>query len=91
MSTTVCSKLVKQRLLLAVENGRQQLEALAIALPDSLADLARAEELIRQEVLKIGRGLLQGWSEAADRQASTPECEHCRKRCATKVTCGTSW
>jgi hypothetical protein len=79
MSTTISSGLVKQRLQLAVENGRRQLEALAEALPECLAELACAEEMIRQEVLKIGRDLLQHWSESADCQTPTPECEHCQE------------
>jgi len=79
MSTTTSSGLVKQQLLLAVEVSRQQLAALAESLPDSLDGLADAEQLVRQGVLEVGRSLLQAWSESADCQTATPECEQCQE------------
>jgi hypothetical protein len=79
MSTSVSSQLVKQRLCLALDRCRQQLETLAESLPESLVDLASAEEAIRGGMLRIGGELLQSWSEVADRRASPPECAHCQE------------
>jgi Transposase len=80
MSTSVSSQVVKQRLSLALEQCRQQLETLAESLPESLVDLASAEESIRRGMLRIGGELLQSWSEVADCRTSPPQCAHCQER-----------
>ena len=79
MSTTSAADLVKQRLLSKLERCHHHLRQLAESLPQTLAELADAEQLVRQGVLEIGRELLQGWSEAANAQVDTPECEDCQE------------
>jgi len=48
-------------------------------LPDTLVELAQAEQCVRVGMLEIGRELLQSWSAVADPQVATPECEHCQE------------
>lgn len=79
MSTTTAAGLVKQRLLSRVEQCCEQLQRLAESLPETLAELAAAEELVRKGVLEVGRQLLQGWGEVADARVDTPECGHCQE------------
>jgi hypothetical protein len=79
MSTTVCSATVKQRLGETLEQAQQCLATLMESLPGSLDELARVEELLREGVLRIGRDLLQGWSEAANPQVATPACSECQE------------
>ena len=79
MSTTTAAGLVKQRLLSRVEQCCEQLQRLAESLPETLAELAAAEELVRKGVLEVGRQLLQGWGEVADAGVDTPECGHCQE------------
>jgi len=77
MSTTASVNRVKQLLLDRVERCCEQLRQLAEVLPETLVELAAAEQLVRQGVLEIGRELLQGWSEAADARVATPDCQDC--------------
>ena len=77
MSTTAAVDRVKQELLERVERCCGRLRQLAASLPETLAELAAAEQLVRSGMLEIGRELLQGWSDAADGRVETPECEAC--------------
>jgi hypothetical protein len=79
MSTTGSAAIVKEALMEKLERCRQQLEDLVVSLPESLDDLAIAEQLVRQGILEIGRELLQGWSEAADARVEAPQCEACQE------------
>lgn len=79
MSTTTATDLVKQRLWDKVERCCQQLHQLAEGLPETLLELADAEQLVRKGMLEIGKDLLQGWSEIADAHVDTPECEACQE------------
>lgn len=79
MSTTLCSATVKQCLGKTLEQAQQCLATLVNALPGSLDELARAEELLREGMLRIGRDLLQGWSEAANPRAAMPDCSECQE------------
>lgn len=72
MSTVALQEFVKQALL-------EKLEALAASLPQSLEDLAAAEQIVRAGVLTLGRELLQQWSAVATAQASAPECTACEE------------
>jgi len=80
MNTTSAASLVKQSLLAAIERHQAELRELMGSLPDSLDDLAQVEETIRRGVLKLGRDLLQSWSEAADARTEPPECQECQER-----------
>ena len=79
MSTTTADSFVKQCLVLKLDRLAEQLRGLAESLPDDLDDLAAAEQQIREGVLEIGRQLLQSWSDVADAQAATPECDACEE------------
>jgi len=79
MSTTTADSFVKQSLVLKLDRLAEQLRGLAESLPDDLDDLAAAEQQIREGVLEIGRQLLQSWSDVADAQAATPECDACEE------------
>ena len=72
MSTVALQEFVKQALL-------EKLESLAASLPQSLDDLAAAEQVVRSGVLELGRELLQQWSAVATAQVSAPVCEACEE------------
>lgn len=80
MSTTIAASSVKDSLLAALEQHQAKLRELAESLPESLDDLAVAEELVRRGVLQLGRELLQSWSEVARGQVAAPQCEECQER-----------
>jgi len=80
MSTTGTAVSVKQVFVEKLESFQQQLLQLAESLPESLEELACAEQTIRQGMLKIGQQLLQLWSEAADAKILIPECKKCGRR-----------
>ena len=89
MSTQGSASAVKQLLLEQLSSCQQQLQELAEALPESLDELASAEQQIRETMLRIGRELLQLWSEVADARVSVPDCETCQHRMRHKgYVCG---
>jgi hypothetical protein len=77
MSTTSSGCSVKESLLALVERHQAQLRELIQSLPESLDDLAAAEELVRRGVLQLGRAILQSWSETAQAQTEAPQCAEC--------------
>ncbi len=79
MSTTTATDFVKQRLCDKAERCCQRLRQLAESLPQTLVELADAEQVVRKGMLEIGKDLLQGWSEVADAQVDTPECNDCQE------------
>lgn len=79
MSTTPAVSSVKQALLLEVDQLTEQLKELALSLPDELEQLDQVEQEIRSGVLRIGRGLLQAWSNSAKLARMQPECAACQE------------
>jgi hypothetical protein len=79
MSTTGSLSQVKQALLAKAENFQEQLIELLLSLPEELEQLEQAEEQLRSGLLKLGRGLLQNWSEAVPARVAQPECGECEE------------
>ena len=79
MSTTCSVHSVKQDLMAKVQECQKMLVELAEALPDRLDDLPAAESMVRNGLMKIGKQLLQGWCEAADRRVAAPVCVDCEE------------
>lgn len=79
MSTTASASSVKQALLLEVDQLTQRLKELALSLPEELEQLDQAEQEVRSGVLRIGRGLLQAWSNTATLERMQPECAACQE------------
>ena len=74
MSTSQEGLVVKQDLNSPRRDVVEELKELLGALPASLAELERAEEMIREGVLKLGRRMLQEWGERADSGSQRPCC-----------------
>jgi len=79
MSTSQEGLVVKQDLNSPRRDVVEELKELLGALPASLAELERAEEMIREGVLKLGRRMLQEWGERADSGSQRPCCEKCQQ------------
>lgn len=79
MSTAQEGLVVKQDLNSPRRDVVEELKELLGALPASLAELERAEEMIREGVLKLGRRMLQEWGERADSGSQRPCCEKCQQ------------
>lgn len=79
MSTAQEDLVVKQEVNLKRRDVFEELKELLGTLPKSLEEFERAEELIREGVLKLGRRMLQEWGERAEVGRQRPGCQKCEQ------------
>lgn len=78
MSTSELSPTVKHVLMEKLHREIvPELEQLIQALPIQLLDFARAEQELRQGMLKVAQRLLENWAEAAELAVQRPCCSKC--------------
>ncbi len=91
MSTAPSAAVVKPELREKLAECQRQLEELAAQLPDALDDWSAAERQVREGVLRMGRSLLQAWSDSADRRGEAPQCADCQERMRHKGLVSGQW
>ena len=77
MSTSQEASQVKQESIQRKKEVAEELQELLGILPESLEDFERAEEMIREGVLRIGRRMLEEWGERATAGTQCPCCSKC--------------
>ena len=79
MSTAQEELVVKQELNSHSRDVVEELKELLGSLPRSLEEFERAEEMIREGVLKLGRRMLQEWGERVEGSSQRPCCPKCEQ------------
>lgn len=79
MSTAQEDWAVKQERNSQDQDVFEELKELIGTLPNSLEQFERAEELVREGVLKLGRRVLQEWSEREGAGPERPSCQKCEQ------------